>query len=226
MLQVLSDVAVELDQADLASRAHVQAEDMAVFAGMIEQARDIARPKVLYREVAVGTRDGDRVEVGGQVFTSRMLARNLREVDRVFAFVATCGMELEAANPPGDDFLADFWWETIKAAVLGCAIHHFCQHLERRHGVVRSAMMNPGSGDANVWPIQQQKPLFELLGGVTEQIGVELTDTFLMRPDKTISGVRFVTRRDIRACQVCHREPCASRSAPFDPKLWEEIGHE
>jgi hypothetical protein len=85
--------------------------------------------------------------------------------------------------------------------------------------------MSPGSGDVNVWPIEQQRELFELLGDVRGQIGVELTDSFLMVPNKTVSGIHFPAEKDFRTCQVCHRENCPSRGAPFDQELWESIQH-
>ena len=85
--------------------------------------------------------------------------------------------------------------------------------------------MSPGSGDVNVWPIEQQRVLFDLIGDVEQQIGVHLTDTFLMLPNKSISGVRFSTTVDFRTCQLCHRESCPSRSAPFDQALWDAMQH-
>ena len=86
--------------------------------------------------------------------------------------------------------------------------------------------MRPGSGDATVWPIEQQKMLFDLLGDVRGCIGVRLTDSFLMMPNKTVSGIRVPTEKDFRSCQVCHRENCPSRSAGFDRELWASIQHD
>jgi len=89
--------------------------------------------------------------------------------------------------------------------------------------------MNPGSGDVDTWPIEQQTELFALLGGTDEvrkHSGVELTDSFLMIPNKSMSGILFPTETDFRSCQVCHRAACPSRSAPFDKKLWEMMQHD
>jgi len=83
--------------------------------------------------------------------------------------------------------------------------------------------MSPGSGDVDVWPIEQQRELFALFGGGAKDIGVELTDSYLMIPNKTVSGIRFPAGTDFRTCQVCRREICESRSAPFDRELWERI---
>ena len=86
--------------------------------------------------------------------------------------------------------------------------------------------MRPGSGDASLWPIEQQKALFALLGNVEQAIGVRLTDSCLMVPNKTTSGILFPAEVDFRSCEVCHRETCPSRHAPFNQQLWEEIQHD
>jgi len=86
--------------------------------------------------------------------------------------------------------------------------------------------MHPGSGDVDLWPIQQQKELFALLGDIPGQIGVELTDTCLMIPNKTVSGIQFPTEQDFRSCQVCRRSVCPNRAAAFDPALWSSVQHD
>ncbi len=65
-------------------------------------------------------------------------------------------------------------------------------------------------------PIEQQRGLFALLGDVEQAIGVRLTESFLMIPNKTTSGILFPTEADFRSCEVCHRENCPARHAPFN----------
>ncbi len=86
--------------------------------------------------------------------------------------------------------------------------------------------MHPGSGDADVWPIEQQGELFALLGDIPGRLGVELTETYLMIPNKTVSGIYFPTEADFRSCQVCRRTACPNRAAAFDQVLWDSIQHE
>jgi hypothetical protein len=62
----------------------------------------------------------------------------------------------------------------------------------------------------NVWPIRQQRGLFSLFGNVKALIGVELTKSYLIVPNKTVSGVRFPSEVDWRTCQVCQWEDCPS----------------
>lgn len=41
------------------------------------------------------------------------------------------------------------------------------------------------------WPIQEQRKLFEIIGNTKDLIGVELTDSCLMLPIKSVSGIWF-----------------------------------
>ncbi|NLU42062.1 MAG: vitamin B12 dependent methionine synthase [Firmicutes bacterium] len=225
MIEVLDSIPVELDAESLMKACRIQpmSDDADAFQSLIDKALAIARPKAVYREAFIEDRSENTVVVDGVTFTSSVLARNLANVERVFAFVATCGNEMDQANLPSDDFLAEYWWDQIKAAALGCASRYLSEHLKGRFRVDKTAQMHPGSGDAEVWPIQQQKELFSLLGDVRGLIGVELTDSFLMVPNKSVSGIVFATERDFHSCQLCHRENCPNRTAPFEEKLWSEM---
>ena len=61
------------------------------------------------------------------------------------------------------------------------------------------------------------------MGNVTDAIGVELTESCLMLPNKTSSGITFATEVDFRTCQLCHRPECSHRSAAFDQQLWDSV---
>jgi hypothetical protein len=206
---------------------HVRADtgDEREFKELVDTARELGRPKALYEACFIDARGPETVTISGITFTSPVLRRNLEKAERVFAFVATCGHELDEVRLPAGDYLKGFWWDAIKASLLRSAREHLERELAQRFALGKTAVMNPGSGDANVWPIEQQKELFSLLGDVRGQIGVRLTDSFLMVPNKTVSGVRFPTEVDFRSCQLCHRPGCPSRGAAFDRQLWESMEH-
>lgn len=223
-MKTLSDIPFELDLVSIAKTVHVEPDspDGRTLCELIEQARQIARPKAMYKEAFIDAKGAETVTVEGITFTSRMLRANLEPVERFFPFIATCGHELDTTRLPADDFLVEFWWDAIKAVLLGCAIRHLNEHLKRRFALGKTASMSPGSADIDVWPIEQQRELFALLGDVKGRIGVELTESFLMKPNKTVSGICFATEVDFHSCQVCRREGCPSRTAPFDPALWNQ----
>lgn len=226
-MQIINDIPFALDETRLMEHLHIDAgsEDAAEFQDMAETVAGIARPKAGYVEAFIEDRHDDRVRVGSVVFESRMLRLQLDSVHKLYAFVATCGHEVDAELPPDGDFVKEFWRDTLKASLLAAAVQHLTEHLEETYRLPQTASMSPGSGDAAVWPIEQQRNLFDLLGDVEGGLGVRLTESFLMVPNKTISGVRYATTKDFRTCEVCRRPDCPSRSAPFNADLWASIDH-
>lgn len=224
-MTVLDSIPFSLDAESLMERLHVApgSEAAKEFRDLLCVAAECARPKAMYREAYVEIVSDDEVEIGGVTFTSRALRMNMDTVGRVFAYVATCGREVDEAAPPSGDMLKAFWWDAIKADLLSAARECLMDHLKTRYRLGKTAIMSPGSADAMVWPIRQQRQLFHLLGDVEAKIGVELTDSFLMVPNKSVSGILFPTEKDFRSCQLCHRKDCPGRRAPFDPELWESI---
>ena len=222
-MAALTNIPFELDVEAIIKRAHLEpgTDEAGEFEQLLSKARALAKPKALYKECFIEAKGQETVTIEGVTFTSRALRINLEEAERLFPFIATCGHELDQLPLPAGDLLGRFWLDTIKSALLGFAREHLNRHLSGKFALGKTSTMSPGSGDAAVWPIQQQRELFAVLGNVKEQIGVELTDSFLMTPNKTVSGVRFPTEVDFRSCQLCHREACPSRAAPFDGKLWE-----
>jgi hypothetical protein len=224
-MEALLQIDPALDTSALLARVHVapDSEDAAAFTALVDQARAIARPKALYAESFIEARGDDTVRIDGITFTSRMLRRKLDVVERVFPYIATCGHEMDAVALPAGDVLVQFWWDAIKAELLSAARAHLLAHLTDRFRLGQTARMSPGSGDVEVWPIEQQRLLFALLGGVTPFIGVRLTESCLMIPNKTVSGLLFPTEEDFQTCQVCHRDVCPNRRAPFDAVVWQAL---
>jgi len=227
-MPILTDIRFELNLPALLKRAHIplDSDDAAEFERLVQQAVVIGRPKAGYRETFIENKGDATVQIEGVVFASRMLRNQLEHVERVFPFVVSCGRELDQAALPEVDLLKRYWWDLIKEELLGVARQHLAEHLDRRFRLPKTSAMHPGSGDAAVWPIEQQRELFTLLGDIPEKIGVELTDTYLMIPNKTVSGICFPTEVDFRSCQVCRRMVCPNRAAAFDQVLWDSIQHD
>ena len=78
--------------------------------------------------------------------------------------------------------------------------------------------MAPGSLDAE-WPITEQTPLFSLLGDAAQKVGVELTESCLMVPAKSISGIYFSADKHFESCSMCTRENCPNRRAKYNKDM-------
>jgi hypothetical protein len=218
---ILDRIPFALDGAALARK--VRLEPGSGFEGDLERlAREggaLARPRALCRLEFPELTGEDRVTIAGVELKSRVLRVNLEKAHRVFLYVATCGMELEEWAWSKEDPLERYWAEAVKELALGEAVKAMHQDLEARYRPGPTAAMSPGS--LADWPIQQQRPLFAILGDVQAKIGVQLSASYLMIPNKTISGLRFPTQERYENCLLCPRPDCPNRRAPYDPELYD-----
>jgi hypothetical protein len=189
---------------------------------LLAQAHAVAKPKGVYKLATVDRPDGadadHTVLIDGCPFTSRVLAVNLKDVSRTFPYIATCGTELEEWSQSIDDPMKRFWADTIKEEALRCAIEAVAHDLVQSFRPGERASMNPGSLED--WPLSEQPGLFALFGDAIDTIGVGLSESFLMIPVKSVSGLWFETESGFKNCQLCPRENCPNRRAPYDPHLF------
>lgn len=225
-MEILTEIPCELNIDAVKKQAGVSGtpfEDE--FNAFLNEVLPFGRPKAIYDVRFIDERGEDTVTIDGTLFTSRVLRNNLADAERVFPYIATCGMEFDENVDVSSDVLKQYWLDAIKAGALSAAVKFMLQHMREKYKPGKTSAMHPGSGDADVWPIQQQKELFGLFGDVEGMIGVQLTESFLMHPNKSVSGVHFITEIDFQGCKVCHREECQNRRSPFDPQLAEQLGH-
>ena len=219
---VLNSIPFQLDAVGLRKKLHMKegsphAEELDC---LIQEAQTIGKPKALCKEAFIESRTDETVTVDGITFKSRVLRVNLDNVYRVFPYVLTCGLELEEWSKKIADFLRGFWAEEIKETVLYMARDSFVKQVREYYQLGQIARMNPGS--LADWPIEEQRPLFTLLGNAQRLIGVHLTPSLMMVPTKSVSGILFPTEFDFTSCQLCPREVCPGRKAPYDKDLYDK----
>jgi hypothetical protein len=189
---------------------------------MLDIARPVAKPKAVFDVAYIENKNSDSMEIGGVEFKSRVLRINLDKVERVFPYVVTCGRELDEIDIPSTDFIKGYYLDQIKETAVVLARQYVEDYLKKRYALGQLSRMAPGAGAGDDWPIAQQKGLFSLFGGrekVEELIGVRLTDSFLMVPIKSVSGIFFPTGIRFESCQICPREQCIGRRAAYNPEM-------
>ncbi len=218
---VLDEIRFEPELAQLLPRLRLKEHSPFIpdVASLLDTARDTARPKAMYRLVYIDGKGEDTVTIDGITLKSRVLRVNLEVAHRAFVYVATCGIELHRWSESLDDMVHRYWVDIIKEMALGAAVRALGHHLSTCYDLGRTATMAPGS--LADWPIREQRPLFRILGDPLTAVGVELTDSFLMIPNKSVSGIRFPTEERFESCQLCPREGCPGRRAAYDPDLYE-----
>jgi hypothetical protein len=190
------------------------------FARLVQEGEAIARPRAMYGVAYIDSKGDDSVVIDGIQFKSRILRVNLEEAHRVFPYLVTCGSELHEWATAQDDVLQGYYADEIAETALRQAMGVLREHLKERYRLGRTSTMSPGS--LSDWPIYAQRPLFALFDGAEERIGVRLTDSLLMVPSKSVSGIRFPTEKSFASCQLCPRVDCPSRQAPYDPELYDK----
>lgn len=223
-LVTLTDIPFKVDFEALLKRLHIRpdSDDAPEIQRMAEEAERIAKPKAAYQVSFVEKADDRRVTVDGVPFTSRILRVNLDQVHRVFPYMATCGMELQKWSNQFDDMLVNFWADTIKAMALMAATDALADHLQTHYMPGPLGVMNPGS--LTDWPISEQKMFFHLFNDAQNPIGIQLSSTFLMTPNKSVTGLQFSTDSKYVNCQLCPRENCPGRRAPYDEMQLAKYG--
>lgn len=218
---ILDNIVFEVNAAEHGSHLRIADTSRHVeqLRGLLLEAQAVARPKALYRVAFIDSKGEDAVIVEGIALTSRVLRVNLDKAHRVFVYVATCGTELEEWSISVQGMLERFWADTIKEMALRSAVEALNDDIENRYSPGSTATMSPGSLED--WPLEEQSRLFDLLGREPETIGVHLTDSMLMVPTKSISGIRFPTEESFESCQLCARKNCPGRRVPFEEGLYE-----
>jgi len=214
---VLDSIPFVLDLEQLHQRLHIQKGSPSAV-DLAGEAQAIGRPKALYQPFPIEIKSPSEVILHGITLTSRILRVNLDSAELAYPFIATCGIELETWSNKIEDFLVRFWADAIKEQALNCAFCALEQHMSTHPNLGHTSMMNPGSLED--WPLTQQRPLFAILGDPQALIGVQLSDSCLMIPNKSVSGICFPTNASFESCQLCPRENCQNRRAPYDESLF------
>jgi len=197
-LYLLDNIPYDVEAEGAASKFRIarDSEDYTAIENMVTEAKKAGSPKAVYRVSYPGKRTEDSVVIDGVVLKSRVLSVNL-------------------ADP-----LLSYFTDYIKAVALESAVNFLYGHIKKNYLLSKISSISPGSLDD--WPLEQQKPLFEIMGDMEETAGVVLTDSLLMLPAKSMSGIIFPTDVTFESCMLCPREDCVGRRAPYNSSLYEE----
>jgi len=222
-MPILDKINVSISLDELRKRLHMEKDcDIGEIQPLIDVAVQLIEPRALYDVRYIEEKFEDGVTVTGRRLKSRVLRQNLDQVERVFPFVITLGPKLGEKQAASTDLLENYYLDTIGNIALTSARKQLERHLKSQFALEKISSMAPGS--LADWPIEEQAPLFKLLGDVDATIGVTLTDSLLMLPAKSISGIYFPTEASFFSCQLCPRERCESRKAQYDAKLAGKYG--
>ena len=218
--KIFSHLPLNLDVDELCIRLRIKKHDATLLKCLkflINEATEIGVPKGLYKIAYIEERGKDFIVVDGIRLQSTVLRKNVKESNRVFIFLATCGKELaDWGVTKKEDLLESFIADAIQEAACRIACDQIFEAIDYEYKLKNPSMMNPGS--LSDWPLEQQKPLFEILEQQNAKIGINLHESFLMQPVKSVSGIRFPSETGFQNCELCPREKCSRRIVPCNKK--------
>ena len=222
-MKILNDISINLNLDTVQRKLHMKPDsDLNQVRNLVETVQELVEPKAMYDVCYVEEKTADSVFAGGLRFNSRVLRRNLDGVERIFPYVVTLGSKLGEKQNACSDLLENYYLDIIGNLALTSARKQLKRHLQSKFALKKLSSMAPGS--LSDWPIEEQGPLFELLGDVEAAIGVRLTRNLLMLPAKSISGFYFPTEVSFYSCQLCPRKRCESRKAKYNRALADDYG--
>jgi len=222
-MAILENISVSLNLDKVRRRLHMKPDsDMNQVRTLVDTVQQLIEPRAIYKVCYIEARSEDSVLIGGIRLSSQVLRKNLDRVERIFPYAITLGSKLGEKQNACSDILENYYLDCIGNLALTSVQKQLKKHLQSKFALEKMSSMSPGS--LPDWPIEEQGPLFKLLGDVEASIGVKLTRSLLMIPVKSISGFYFPTEVSFYSCQLCPRKRCESRKAKYDETLAGEYG--
>lgn len=213
-LTVIDRIPIELNTAEIFQTIESRTRRMSdELVPLVEEARSIIKPTAVYSVLPVIELHDEQVHLdNGHTLRSIVLSDLLEAGQEVVPYVITVGPTLEERAHAEKNLLRTYLLEKIADHALEKAGDYLKSYTGKRLGPIISTF-NPGSGTGELFTIEQQQVLFNILEPF-KNVGVHLTSSCMMVPRKSVSGIFAATREEYVSCAHCPRQ-CESRKRPY-----------
>jgi hypothetical protein len=157
--------------------------------------------------------DKDQLQVSEtRLAPGRIITASLREADNIAIFVATVGKGFDDWNrkiQQGDDMVSSFFADSLGSVLAEACVVVMQERIEREMAELGLFVSNSYSPGYCEWSLVEQKKLFSFF---PEQFcGVTLTESCLMLPIKSVSGIIGIgknVKKRLYSCEVCTMTTC------------------
>lgn len=174
-----------------------------------QEAGSMINPEVAYTHCPVDELDS---------LQSYKIEKIMNDCDQVVLFIATLGQEIDEhirMLTDEDRYVDAYILDAIGSAGAETLVQDFHEGFEehfQEHDRGVTLRFSPGYCD---WPLEDQELIFDSVN--TNSIDVELTDSYVMTPSKSVSGLFGVTEQpcdsvtDHNPCLTCSNTGCNMR---------------
>lgn len=189
------------------------AEIQRILDEVLSDARRICRPRILYGICPGRVVPPVHVEAQGVEFrTGKIISDSLSGADRFCIFVATAGREFEDyrhALKQAGECVREFVADSVGSVAAEASVAVIERQLDQELDVPHTYPYSPGYCG---WRVTEQQLLFGLLP--EHPCGIELTESSLMYPIKSVSGIIGIGEKVERrpyGCAICGNVNCYKR---------------
>lgn len=185
----------------------------------IKDVSQVVRPRIVYATRTVSHAEYGSLELDGDVvLQSAKLSKTLGKCNEATVFLATLGSgvdELVQSALDEQRFSDASIYDAIGSAAVEGVVDDFQRSMDQamaKDDRKTTLRFSPGYCD---WKIHDQQKLFKVLNN--DLIDVELSDSCLMKPRKSVSGVfgigesGHINDRDNNPCKTCGMRNCIAR---------------
>ena len=168
--------------------------------------------------------DNENIQISETMLQpGKIITSAVREADHFVIFVATAGKGFDTWNrsiQEDDNMVHAFFADSLGSVVAEACVAVMQQRIEREMtelGLFISNSYSPGYCD---WPLIEQRKLFAFF---PEQFcGVTLTESCLMVPIKSVSGIIGIgqnVKKRLYSCDVCTMTTCVKNRKKYAADL-------
>lgn len=212
----LSDLEIDFREIYLSMGYHdreAESEIQLLVEDVFREIDEICIPQYMYEIYEGEVQDRVSITIGNQHFkTGRMIISYLSGGDRFCVFVTTAGQEYEdyklRARKEGDS-LKEFIADAIGSVIAEACVTKVQSRLSEISSLDHTYPYSPGYCG---WKLTEQRLLFSLLPD--SPCGITLTDSCLMLPIKSVSGIIALgekIERKAYGCSICENINCYKR---------------
>lgn len=180
---------------------------------VLAKTQRICKPRLFYRICNGEVMSPLHIEIGGVNFRpGKIITDSLAGAELFCLFVVTAGCEFEEfrhSYKEAGDCVREFIADSVGSVLAEACVADLEQRLDRELEVPHTYPYSPGYCG---WKVTEQHLLFGMLPD--RPCGIELTESSLMYPIKSISGVIGIgsqVERKPYGCAICRNTTCYKR---------------
>ncbi len=180
---------------------------------LINQAQQLAQPAAAVM-VVEAQRTSQKILLQNICFSEQFFA-TIKDEQQIFVFLATCGHQIDELKKSQTSMLERFWVDRIAQMALHSVFVAAEQYLMECYNLPLLRHICPGATLS--WQLEGQKELFSLMAVAAAKLQITLTDDFFMQPDKSLSGIFFISNDHelITDCGYCQQQRCDKKHCPY-----------